>query len=188
MSLSNIEAIFDLLAILYLKVPDKELLTALSQMVPDGDLFLKDSIKAIQDDYQALFTLTDSGRYLPPFESLAGGNGDLDDSAKRVAVYFRETGFDHRHLEVDRHWKKDLQVDHIGVEFAFLKVLLQTAQAAGDARQGLIDSAKYFFEEHICKWAGEYGKKITANAQTELYQALGRLTTAIAEPAFFKTK
>lgn len=188
MSLSNIEAIFDLLAILYLKVPDKELLNALSQMVPDGDLFLKDSIKAIQEDYHALFTEKDSGRYRAPFESIASGNGNLDDTAKRVAVYFRETGFDHRHLEVDPHWQKDLQVDHIGVEFAFLKILLQTAQTARETRQGLIDSAKYFFGEHICNWAGEYGKKVTASAQTELYQALGRLTTAIADPAFFKTK
>jgi len=188
MSLSNIEAVFDLLAILYLKVPDKELVNALSQMVPDGDLFLKDDIKTIQEDYQALFIQSDSGRYLPPFESIARSNGRVESHAKHVAAYFRETGFDPKHLEVDPHWGKELQVDHIGVEFAFLKVLLQNAQSAKDTRQGLIDSAKYFFEEHICNWAADYGSRLTASAKTELYQALGRLTTAIAEPGFFKTK
>ncbi len=180
--------IYDVLASLYLNQPDAELVAAFGAVagalaqsagLTDIALPIAEDVAALQADYNALFFVPVSGRYLPPYESAQRARRLWGPITHQVADFYASVGFDPARLRMDEHWQRLDAPDHIGVELACLSALWQTRAAAPAPEiTGAID---FFTREHIRRWLPAYGDQLAQNAETSLYRLLGRLTRAFVE-------
>ncbi len=140
-------------------------------------------ISELWEDYNALFIVPVSGRYLPPYES-AQRHGRLGKHTQAVAGFYQAAGFDLEQLAVDSYWTRLAIPDHVGFELAFMSALLENSErAGGDEAAVFLSMRDFFWTEHISKWVPDYGHLLACHAQTPLYQALGQLTVAACDSA-----
>lgn len=186
--------LLDSAATLYLRRPDSSLLRAcatacgalaemigapaLADRMADTDRY---PLSTFELEYDALFCVPVSGRYLPPFESAQCDRRLWGPRAHAVARFYGETGFRLEDLACDPIWNSHPIPDHIGFEMAFLSALLQSeARAEASRAAHLRGTYALFRHEHFDSWATSYGTRLMKTAHTPLYQALGALTVGIA--------
>ena len=177
--------IYDVLASLYLNQPYAELVAAFDAVagtlaqsagLTDVALPIAEDVAALQADYNALFFVPVSGRYLPPYESAQRARRLWGPITHQVANFYASVGFDLARLRMDEHWQRLDAPDHAGIELACLSALLRAyAETSSPDLAGAID---FFAREHIRRWLPPYGDAVAQNAETPLYRLLGRLTRA----------
>jgi len=178
------DRLLDVMAILYLKTPEEAAVKVMSGL--GGDDESSDVLHRVRLEYHDLFIASESGKYLPPYESFHLERCMRGASCARVQEIFQREGFDPAHLEVEEHWKLVAAPDHLGFELAFLSLLLRSAELPQADSQAQFAKARTFHAEHVATWAGEYGAQLAATARTVTYKTLGRLTMAVAEEGFLK--
>ncbi|WP_243359715.1 molecular chaperone TorD family protein [Fundidesulfovibrio terrae] len=170
--LSN-EALFDAGAALLLKLPQEELIgqaaAALEFAAGPGELALA------REDWNELFFVPSSGRYLPPLESAFREKRLGGPHAADALAAYRAAGFDPARLDVDQLWRPAPPPDHLGVELAFVSALIGSASRRPETAEGLLASAALFHAAHVAPWAGDYGMELERKARSETFRALGRL-------------
>ena len=178
-------SVFDLLARLYLHRPNQEMVAtfndvfqelAESLMLTIEDASAGDSVPLLKSDYDDLFFVPVSGRYLPPFESAQRANRLWGPITYQVADFYQSVGFDRTNLIVDKHWKNLDAPDHIGVELACMSALLRANAAAPTPE--MTNAIMFFTRQHLTHWLPDYGERVARYAATSLYHTLGRLTRA----------
>jgi len=172
------EAIFNAAATLLLKRPKQVIVSQAASFFgfkPSED----DTEQAFQD-WNELFFVPSSGRYMPPLESVfrEGRTGGCL-AADANAVY-QAAGFEPSELDVDPLWRSALHPDHLGVELAFVSVLLRGAARRTETAYGLAASAEIFHRAHVIPWAADYGRQLSHRAQSSLYRHLGPLLCELA--------
>jgi TorA maturation chaperone TorD len=170
--------LFDAGAALLLKRPDEELVALAAQAF--GFEPGPHELEAARRDWNDLFFVPSSGRYMPPFESAfrekrLGGPLALDAQAA-----YRAAGFDPARLSMDPLWRPAPQPDHLGVELAFVSALLRQASRRPEAARTMADSAALFHAAHVAPWAGDYGRELAQGARSDLARALARLLEELA--------
>jgi TorA maturation chaperone TorD len=164
--------LFDAAAALLLKRPTPEmtrLAAALLEYAPPTN-----DLDAARADWNELFFVPSSGRYLPPLESAfrekrLGGALAADSLAAYDAA-----GFTPAALDMDALWRAAWRPDHLGVEAAFVCALLR------GGNEELAASAALFHSRHLAPWAGDYGRALSGAAHSALYRHLGRLLEDLA--------
>jgi TorA maturation chaperone TorD len=174
----------DVVAALYLKSPDEDLLAGVDAFCGAAGDVASEPLAAVTQEYYDLFFNPASGRHLPPFESFARERRYWGENALQVGSIYREADFEPAELLADVHWRRQPMPDHIGFEFAFLSALLRSAEAQPAEREALLATAGDFLDGHLRLWADDYGTRLAENAQTSLYRLLGRLTRKAAEISF----
>lgn len=181
--------IADILASVYLHSPDEALVAAFREVVPvlvaeldtqDRSLDATETLEALTQDYNELFFVPVSGRYLAPFESAQRARRLWGPLTHQVAEFYESIGFDDAALSVGEHWEYLDMPDHAGIELACLSALLQAHQAAqSDVAVG--QAIHFFIHQHLSRWLPDFGQKVAQNAETDFYQALGHFTTALIQ-------
>jgi TorA maturation chaperone TorD len=164
--------LFDAAAALLLKRPTagraKSAAALLGYEPPEAELEL-----ALRD-WNDLFFVPSSGRYLPPFESAFREKRLGGVLAADALAAYQTSGFDPALLDMDPLWRTGWQPDHLGVELAFVCALLR------GENEKLTTSAVLFHSRHVAPWAGDYGRLVSGTAQSGLYRNLGRLLEDLA--------
>lgn len=176
------DRLLDVMAILYLKTPSVEAVQVMSGL--GGDDESMEGFDRVRLEYHELFLGSESGKYIPPYESLYRDGRLRGANCVRVGEIFAQEGFDPAHLEAEEHWKLVGAPDHLGFELAFLSALLRSAELPATDSEAYKSMAHTFHAEHIATWAGAYGALLLDTARTVTYKTLGRLTTAVAEEGF----
>jgi TorA maturation chaperone TorD len=176
------DRLLDVMAVLYLKNPSEDAVKVMSGL--GGDDESSDGIDRVRLEYHDLFIGSESGAYIPPYESLHRERRMQGECSAQVREVFDREGFDPAELECEAHWKLMSAPDHLGFELAFLSVLLRSAELPDAEGESLLAAARAFHDEHIATWAREYGEQLLNTAKTVTYKTLGRLTMAVAEPGF----
>lgn len=175
--LSN-EVLFDAGAALLLKRPQGELVgqaaAAFGFAGGPGELELA------REDWNELFFVPSSGRYLPPLESAFREKRLGGPHAADALAAYRAAGFDPARLDVDQLWRPSPPPDHLGVELAFVSALLRSAAHRPGAAEGLLASARRFHAAHVAPWAEDYGMELERKARSETFRTLGRLLGELA--------
>jgi TorA maturation chaperone TorD len=156
---------------------------------PDSDF------AAVDQEYMNLFAVP-TGRYVTPFEDVYRGItsegtlkrgpllGERAIAARRI---YRAAGAD-----MDRTCKE--LPTHIGVELSYMSFLCEREAAAiGDEegqalpdekKRAAADSGRYrelqikFLDEHLNAWFPQLSRSIQANAKSNFYRGLARITEA----------
>ncbi len=156
---------------------------------PDSDF------AAVDQEYMNLFAVP-TGRYVTPFEDVYQGQmvdgmlkrgpllGERAIAARRI---YRAAGAD-----MDRTCKE--LPTHIGVELSYMSFLCERQAAAiGDEegqalpdeeKRAAADSVRYrilqkkFLDEHLNAWFPHLSRSIQANAKSNFYRGLARITEA----------
>lgn len=166
-------ALFDVAAALLLKRPGPEIV---AQAAPFFGFELSDEVVELAlKDWNELFFVPSSGRYMPPLESVFREErlgGPLTAGARAA---YQASGFDPRELDMDPLWKSSLHPDHLGVELAFVSALHRGAARRPEAASGLIASAGLFHRAHVASWAADYGRQLSKWAHSSMYRHLGHL-------------
>lgn len=138
-----------------------------------------DEPRLAREDWNDLFFVPASGRFLPPLESARreGRLGGAPAAGARRA--YQDAGFDPAALVVSPLWRALLPPDHLGVELAFLAALERCARRDAAQAQALRETARRFHAERVAPWAGQYGRELERNARSALYRGLGRLLDAL---------
>ncbi len=182
--------IADILASVYLHVPDEASASAFRQVAPalavelgaqDRSLDAAETLEALTQDYNELFFVPVSGRYLAPFESAQRERRLWGPLTHQVAEFYESIGFDGTALNVGEHWKRLNMPDHAGIELACLSALLQAQDAQADAT--VAQAAHFFIHQHLSRWLPDFGQKVAQNAKTDFYRAMGDFTTALIQNA-----
>lgn len=177
--------VFDILASLYLNQPHEGLVAAFdsiaevlvqSAALPPNDLPIAESVADLRADYNALFFVPVSGRYLSPFESAQRARRLWGPITHQVADFYASVGFDPASLRMDTHWQRLDAPDHIGVELACMSALLQANAAAPTPE--MTNAILFFTQQHLGRWLPDYGERVARYAETSFYRTLGRLTQA----------
>ena len=172
---------------MYLHRPDETLAAAFADAVgalQEGLGLTSDfspeaaSLPDLQADYDALFFVPVSGRYLPPYESAQRARRLWGPITHQVADFYASVGFEPASLRMDEHWRRLDAPDQAGVELACLSALLQTTVTAPDP--AVENALQYLIRQHISRWLPDFGHQITENADTSHYRLLGELTWALA--------
>ncbi len=179
--------IADILASLYLHSPDETLVAAFREVASalaveldaqDVRLDAAETPEALKQDYDELFFVPVSGRYLPPFESAQRARRLWGPLTHQVAQFYESITFDYTALSVGAHWERLDMPDHAGIELACLSALLQTQAAQPDAAAE--QALDFFIRQHPGRWLPDFGQKVAQNAETTFYRALGEFTRALA--------
>lgn len=187
--------LLDLTAALYLHAPDDRAIASrlhssdsLIALMGDRTIqrlmarVVQVSPAALREEYDALFLVPVSGRYLLPFESAHRASRLNISITHDIASFYRAARFDLKRVDADPYWRTLAAPDHIGLELAFMSSLAQSqARAAAGKALELARIRDLFWREHLSRWAETYGEKLEQYAQTPLYQALGRLTMQVNE-------
>jgi TorA maturation chaperone TorD len=156
---------------------------------PDSDF------AAVDQEYMNLFAVP-TGRYVTPFEDVYQGItsegvlkrgpllGQRAIAARRI---YRAAGAD-----MDRTCKE--LPTHIGVELSYMSYLCEREAAAirdeegqvlpTDVKRTAADSVRYrelqikFLNEHLNAWFPQLSRSIQANAKSDFYRGLARITEA----------
>lgn len=180
--------ITDILASVYLHSPDEALITAFREVVPvlvaeldaqDISLDATETLEALTQDYNELFFVPVSGRYLPPFESAQRARRLWGPLTHQIAQFYESIAFDYTALSVGEHWNRLDMPDHAGIELACLSALLQTQTVQSDAAAK--QSIDFFMRQHVDRWLPNFGRKVAQNAETDFYRVLGHLTTTLIQ-------
>ena len=180
--------IADILASVYLHSHDEAVVAAFREVVPvlvaeldtqDRSLDATETLEALTQDYNELFFVPVSGRYLAPFESAQRSRRLWGSLTHQVAEFYESIGFDDAALSVGEHWEHLDMPDHAGIELACLSALLQTQAAQSDA--AAVQAIHFFMRQHVGRWLSNFGRKVAQNAETDFYQALGHFTTALIQ-------
>ena len=156
---------------------------------PDSDF------AALDQEYMNLFAVP-TGRYVTPFEDVYRGITSegmlkrgplLGERAIEARIIYRASGAD-----MDRTCKE--LPTHIGVELSYMSFLCERQAAAiGDEegqawpdeeKRAAADSVGYrilqkkFLNEHINAWFPHLSRSIQANAKSNFYRGLARITEA----------
>lgn len=178
----------DILASLYLNRPNTILVVGLNEVAKElaegtalaaDNLPITENIIDLQADYDALFFVPVSGRYLPPYESAQRAQRLWGPITHQVADFYASVGFDPAELRMDDLWRDLNAPDHIGIELACLSALLQTS--ASETGPALETALEYFLQRHLMRWLPAYSDELARNAQTSLYQLLGKWTGAFLQ-------
>ena len=172
------EVLFDAAAALLLKRPGLELVSRAAALF--GFEPPEEEMELTHQDWNELFFVPSSGRYMPPLESSFREKrlgGSL--AANSLAAY-RAAGFEPGALDMDPLWRSALHPDHLGVELAFMCALLRGAARRPEAASGLAASATLFHSAHVAPWAADYGRQLSQRAQSSLYRHLGHLLEELA--------
>lgn len=180
--------IADILASLYLNFPDPEKAAAFRTVAEDmaeslglkpPDLSISVELADLQADYNELFLVPVSGRYLPPFESAQRARRLWGPITHQVADFYASVGFDPASLHMAEPWQRLDAPDHVGIELACLSALLYAY--AETPSSDLARAIDFFTREHIRHWLPHYGDAVAQNAKTAFYRALGALTQALGD-------
>ncbi|MFW5692348.1 MAG: TorD/DmsD family molecular chaperone [Chloroflexota bacterium] len=157
--------LLDRLAWLYLNQPDDSLIHTLNDAFPELRLREGD-LDAVRQDYNDLFCVPVSGRYLPPFESAQRAQRLWGPITHHVTDWYLHTGFNPAELHTSAIWQMQIAPDHIGYELAFYGALL-----AADS-----PLAADFYQTHLFTWVPNYARQLIEKAATPVYRLLGELT------------
>ncbi len=171
--------LFDILSSLYLHHPTPERVAAFNAIAPtigvDTEMLpVTEGVAALTADYDALFLVPVSGRYLPPFESAQRTQRLWGPLTHQVADLYQSAGFESNMLDIDVMWQNLNMPDHIGIELAFFSALLATHENAPAPE--ITDTVNTFAQKHLFRWAPDFGEKLAQQAHTSLYRLLGTLT------------
>ncbi len=178
----------DILASVYLHSPDETLVAAFREAAPTlaaalattgMSLDAEETLDALAQDYNELFFVPVSGRYLPPFESAQRERRLWGPLTHQIAEFYESIGFDYTALRIGEHWDRLDMPDHAGIELACLSALLQTQAAQSDS--AAVQATYYFINQHLSRWLPDFGQKVAQNAETDLYQTLGHFTTSFIQ-------
>ncbi len=156
----DLAATYRLLATLFLREPDVELLMELSEGL---DVGISDSADEIAEDFTGLFYgIADPVYPLESFyresgKSIGGPGGAIADDLQRS---YARAG-----LVIDQN--SGVPCDHIGIEFLFVSYLLEN---------GMVDELRDFFEMHIIKWVPGFLDEMERKAGTAFYREIARIT------------
>lgn len=156
----DLAATYRLLATLFLKEPDVELLLELSEGL---DVGISDSADKIAEDFTSLFYGLADPVY--PFESfytesgksIGGPEGAVADDLQRC---YARAG-----LVIDQD--RGIPPDHIGIELLFVSYLIENV---------MIDELRGFFERHIINWVPRFLDEMEKKAGTAFYREIARIT------------
>jgi putative dimethyl sulfoxide reductase chaperone len=172
------EAIFDAAAALLLKRPDLELVS--QSTVFFGFKPSEGETEQALQDWNDLFFVPSSGRYMLPLESVFREGRVGGHLAADANTAYQAAGFEPGALDMDPLWRSALHPDHLGVELAFVSALLRGAARSPETEAGLMASAKVFHRAHVASWAAGYGRQMSQRAQSSLYRHLGHLLEELA--------
>lgn len=149
------------------------LILELSKNVP-----AMDGLELLKIEYSRLF-LGPFKVLVPPYGSvyLEDGRKVMGESTMDVKNWYREERLDMLLKEVP---------DHIAVELEFMYFLVfKQIEAIKDSDEEMagnyLRKQASFLKTHLGKWAPEFTEKVEANAQTEFYKNLARLTRSFIE-------
>ena len=178
--------LFDILSSLYLHRPTEEIVESFNVIAHEKGFGIDieippahETISELVADYDELFLVPVSGRYLPPFESAQRTQRLWGPLTHQVANLYEMAGFDPSGLDIEDPWKNLLIPDHIGIELAFFSALLQTY--ARNPAAGIIEIIHTFTRQHLNRWIPDFGNHLRQNAHTSLYRSLGILTGAVSD-------
>ncbi len=176
----------DMLAAMYLHRPNGRLTIAFTEAIgvlheglglTDDFSNEADPLPDLRADYDALFFVPVSGRYLPPYESAQRTRRLWGPITHQVAAFYASVSFDPATLHMDEHWLHLDAPDHAGVELACLSALLRTNANVPDPA---VESAlQYFIRNHLARWLPDFGRQLAENASTSHYRLLGTLTRSL---------
>lgn len=176
--------------ILLKKFTQKAFISSLSDIFGEGvDLmrFTLENAEALQLDFSNLFIVPNM-RYLKPYESVYRDKRIIGskvicglvhgESYNAVKKLYQEAGV--------RNNIKELP-DHIGLELEFLHFLC-IKENWNNKQEALryLRLEKRFLEEHLLKWVNQLCDTMAANAGTDFYKGLAKITK-IFVPDDFKT-
>jgi TorA maturation chaperone TorD len=140
-----------------------------------GDAFAAARLEDLLIDYTRLF-LGPVAAPARPYGSvwLEVDKGLMQDSTLAVLALYAEGGF-----EIAEAFRE--LPDHIAAELEFLYLLLfraaQARRAGDDATlAAAADLRRRFLEAHLAAWVGPFTAAVAADAQSDFYRALARLT------------
>ncbi len=185
--------LFDILSSLYLHRPTEEMVEAFNTIAATEGFGIDIEIPPAQEtiaeliaDYDELFLVPVSGRYLPPFESAQRAQRLWGPLTHQMANLYRKTGFEPNALNIDEMWQSLNAPDHIGIELAFCSALFSTyAENPSTATETLIHTV---MQQHITRWIPGFGEKLRQHAQTSLYRSLGMLTVSMGTVGVFQNR
>lgn len=171
--------LFDILSSLYLHHPTPERVAAFNAIastfgIGTEMLPVTEDIATLSADYDDLFLVPVSGRYLPPFESAQRTQRLRGPLTHQVVDLYQAAGFEPNMLDIDIMWKNLNMPDHIGIELAFFSALLATHENAPAPE--ITDTINTFAQKHLLRWAPDFGQELAQQAHTSLYRLLGTLT------------
>lgn len=108
----------------------------------------------------------------PPWESVYTSSKRLllQEASDAVRAAYEEIG-----LEVGA---SRVLPDHIGIELNFMGVLLEKIEADSGGDNSRAKCAKEFFNAHLQSWVPRFAADMERAAETPLYKAVARSTTA----------
>jgi TorA maturation chaperone TorD len=168
-------------------LPNEELVKTLNGLVKSrSDLFSgiaeyvpeRGGVEPLQIDYSKLF-VGPYGLLAPPYGSayFEDARRVMGDSTMDVKSRYREEGLDIGLKEAP---------DHIAIELEFMYFLIfKEIEAIRNSDDGSAASylvkQKAFLDAHLGIWVSEFTDNIAANAETEFYRNLARITESFVE-------
>jgi TorA maturation chaperone TorD len=163
-------------------LPDEQLINMLNGLQKSrgglyseitGNIPRLSDVDLLRIDYSKLF-MGPYGLLAPPYGSvyLEDPRRLMTDSTMGVRNEYREEGLDIGLKEAP---------DHIAIELEFMYFLVfKEVEAIGDSDSGsaagYLEKQKAFLETHLGSWMSEFADGVEANAQTEFYKNLARIT------------
>lgn len=131
-------------------------------------------LERLEVEYTRLFVNAYPKTPLPPYESVQRGEGGLwGDSTIDVARRYASAGLEFQKTH-------GVAPDHLSAEFEFAGALLASVHDATDPEEvhRLEEDFSQFFTAHLAPWAGEFCRKVGAQAHVEFYRAFGEAGAA----------
>ena len=188
--LENNSALYALLSSLFLTLPDEKLIDSVfaGSIAPDTDsrgcneiaCFAReqanrdraDVLADVARDRVRLMRGVNSEGIRPPYESLYAGY-PAHETIGSLNEFYKSFGLEPSDQIKDAS-------DHIGVEFAFMKLLFERELAATHSGDGAeADRIRLvresFQSQHLGRWAHAYAEEMAQAAQTGLYRGIAFL-------------
>lgn len=168
-------------------LPDQKLIEMLDGLEKSRDELYSEIVRnaprisgleSLEVDYSKLF-VGPYGLLAPPYGSvyLEDWRTVMGDSTMDVVSRYREEGVSVRLTEPP---------DHIAIELEFMYLLVfkeveAVRNSDADSAASYLKKQKAFLETHLGIWLSEFTDKVEANAQTEFYKNLARLTRSFVK-------
>lgn len=139
----------------------------------------RSDVQDLLKDYAKLF--------VGPFQLLAPPFGSvyLDEDGRLMGESTMDAMRFYKLAGLDMAENFKMPPDHVVAELEFLyclyKAEMQRTQDNPDQAETLAGLRREFFAKHIGRWGRDFAAKVAANANTEFYRLLGRLTARLLE-------
>ncbi len=122
----------------------------------------------LKEDYFTLFEMSPARCHIHESVWLSNDNLLYDEQTFAVRACYAKYGLQ----AVDSERGPD---DHLGLELSFVAYLLNRYEEQEEGRTEVLADIQYFLDEHLMKWGPKCLEKISQEAGTDFYCAVGLL-------------